>query len=632
MTMDAIWILMVLPAIMAAAAPLIPSAKNRGRAVYAAAGALMAFTLLFLSLWLGQGGQTVLLYIRTEAADHAMLAGEFLLMGLVVFLSFRHGKYPIALLSIVQTCLVAWVEGRTEFPEAPHMQIDCLTMLMCVIIAFVGGLICIYAVGYMKEYHHHHTEFADRSGFFFSMLFFFLAAMFGLVLSANLIWMYFFWEITSVISFLLIGYTRTEEAVTNSFRALWMNLLGGLGFAAAIALSALGLGTVELDQVVAAKSLLPLACLALAGLTKSAQLPFSSWLLGAMVAPTPSSALLHSATMVKAGVYLFIRLSPALSGNLVGAMVSFIGGFTFIAASMMAIAQNDGKKVLAFSTISNLGLIVACAGIGMEETIWGAVLLMIFHAVSKSMLFQAVGATENSIGSRDIENMHGLLLRLPMLTYIMGIGIAGMYLAPFGMLISKWVALKAFVDSGNYILVLFLAYGSASTMFYWTKWLAKLISMHHTKEEVHDATRRDQYFSMLLHAGTMLCLCLLFPFLAQQIVNPIISQIFGESHEVLSISVLNTMAIMLASVILVPAAMFLVTRAAHRDYVPIYMGGVNEGDNTYFTNSFGQPEHLYLTNWYLRFEFGMRHLRQPSEILSAGVLVVMFCVIIGGAI
>ena len=351
-----------------------------------------------------------------------------------------------------------------------------------------------------------------------------------------------------------------------------------------------------------------------------------------MVAPTPSSALLHSATMVKAGVYLFIRLSPALSGNLVGVMVSFIGGFTFIAASMMAIAQNDGKKVLAFSTISNLGLIVACAGIGMEETIWGAVLLMIFHAVSKSMLFQAVGATENSIGSRDIENMHGLLLRLPMLTYIMGIGIAGMYLAPFGMLISKWVALKAFVDSGNYILVLFLAYGSASTMFYWTKWLAKLISMHHTKEEVHDATRRDQYFSMLLHAGTMLCLCLLFPFLAQQIVNPIISQIFGESHEVLSISVLNTMAIMLASVILVPAAMFLVTRAAHRDYVPIYMGGVNEGDNTYFTNSFGQPEHLYLTNWYLRFEFGMRHLRRPSEILSAGVLVVMFCVIIGGAI
>ncbi len=145
-------------------------------------------------------------------------------------------------------------------------------------------------------------------------------------------------------------------------------------------------------------------------------------------------------------------------------------------------------------------------------------------------------------------------------------------------------------------------------------------------------TRADQYVSMFLHAGSMLCLCLLFPLLATRIVNPIILQIFGESHEVLSINVLNTMAVMLASVIVVPAAMFLVTKAAHRDYVPIYMGGVNEGDNTYFTNSYGLPEHLYLTNWYLRFEFGMRHLRRPSEIISAGVLVVLFCVIIGGAI
>ena len=121
---------------------------------------------------------------------------------------------------------------------------------------------------------------------------------------------------------------------------------------------------------------------------------------------------------------------------------------------MMAIAQNDGKKVLAFSTISNLGLIVGCAGIGAEETVWAAVFLMIFHSVSKSMLFQSVGATENTLGSRDIEDMHGLIIRVPKLAYIMGIGIAGMYLAPFGMLISKWVALKAFVDSGNFVLVL----------------------------------------------------------------------------------------------------------------------------------------------------------------------------------
>ena len=200
-------------------------------------------------------------------------------------------------------------------------------------------------------------------------------------------------------------------------------------------------------------------------------------------------------------IYLLIRLAPALAGTMTGeTMVSLIGGFTFIAASAMAIAQNDGKKVLAFSTVSNLGLIVACAGIGAQETIWAGVLLMIFHAVSKSMLFQAVGSVENSLGSRDIEDMHGLLLRMPKLTYIIGIGIAGMYLAPFGMLISKWAALRAFVDAGNFLLVLFLAYGSAMTMLYWTKWLSKLVSMHRTKEEaVKDITRRDQYLSMFVH-------------------------------------------------------------------------------------------------------------------------------------
>lgn len=629
--MGVIPVLILWPALIALLIPFLKQSKARGIAVYVGAGGVMILALTLLISWLS-GGQTVNLYQQTELIDHLMLAGELVLMVLIVYLSIKHRKYPVILLSVGQTGLLLWSETVQPVESPNHMTVDCLAMLMCIIVAFVGGLICIYAVGYMKGYHKHHTEYQDRSGFFFSMLFLFLAAMFGLVLSANLVWMYFFWEVTSVISFLLIGYTRTEEAVNNSFRALWMNLLGGLGFAIGIAVAAGTLGSVQLVDVVAAGAVIPVAMLAFAGLTKSAQLPFSSWLLGAMVAPTPSSALLHSATMVKAGVYLLIRLSPALCNTMTGMTVAFIGGFTFIAASMMAIAQNDGKKVLAFSTISNLGLIVACAGIGVEETIWAAILLMIFHSVSKSMLFQAVGSIENTMGSRDIESMHGLLLRLPRLTYIMGIGIAGMYLAPFGMLISKWVALKAFVDADNYLLVIFLAYGSATTMLYWTKWLSKLVSLHHTKEPVHDVTLPDQYLSMYVHSAATLLLCLLFPLVSTYVVDPMIVQLFGSAHEVLSMSVLTTMAIMLVSVIFVPSLMFLLTRATHRDYVPIYMGGINEGDNTYFTNSFGEPEHLYLSNWYLRFEFGMRRLMRPSVIVASGVLIVMLCVIVGGAV
>ena len=625
-------ILIAWPALMALVVPWIRDPGVRGRVVYLGAGVLMALAAFLLAGWLQGGGGILDLVGPVPVLDHLMLAGEFALMALIVVLCIRYKKYPVILLSVSQTVLMAWSELTCPVESATHLRIDCLTMLMIVIVALVGGLICIYAVGYMKAYHRHHTEYQDRSGFFFSMLFFFLAAMIGLVLSENLIWMYFFWEITSVISFLLIGYTHAEEAIHNSFRALWMNLLGGLGFAIAIVVAAHTIHTVQLNEVVAAGATIPVVLLAFAGLTKSAQLPFSSWLFGAMVAPTPSSALLHSATMVKAGVYLLIRLAPAMAGNMTGMMVSFIGGFTFIAASMMAIAQNDGKKVLAFSTISNLGLIVACASIGAEETIWAAVLLMLFHAVSKSMLFQAVGSIENCLGSRDIEDMHGLLLRLPKLTYIMGIGIAGMYLAPFGMLISKWVALRAFVDANNYLLVIFLAYGSATTMLYWTKWLCKLVSLHHTKVQVTDVTRKDQYFSMYIHAGATLGLCLLFPLVSSKVVTPIIQELYGTAHEVLSMSVLTTMAIMLISVLFVPALMFLLTRSTHRDYVPIYMGGANEGDNTYFVNSYGEPEHLYLSNWYLRFEFGRRRLMRPGVIISAGVIVVMMCVIIGGAV
>ena len=633
--MGVIPILIAWPALAAVVLPLVRSRKARAAVVYAAAAGMMLLAAVLLAAWLSAGKQTLFLApesIYTNYLDLAMLAGEFVLMGLIIALSIRHRKYPVILLSAGQTLLVAWSEIFYPVEKTTHMRVDGLAMLLCIIAAFVGGFICIYAVGYMKAYHEHHKEYKDRSGFFFSMLFLFLASMFGLVLSENLVWMYFFWEVTSVVSFLLIGYTRTEEAVHNSFRALWMNLLGGFGFAIAIVYSAATGGTVQLTDVVMSGAAIPVVLLAFAALTKSAQMPFSSWLLGAMVAPTPSSALLHSATMVKAGVYLLIRLAPALAGTLGGMMVAFIGGFTFIVASMMAIAQNDGKKVLAFSTISNLGLIVACAGIGVEETVWAAVLLMIFHSVAKSMLFQAVGSIENSLGTRDIEAMHGLLLRLPKLTYIMGIGIAGMYLAPFGMLISKWVALKSFVDADNYLLVLFLAYGSATTMLYWTKWLSKLISLHHTKEPVTDRTHRDQYLSMFVHAGATLLLCLVFPWVSSRIVDPIVRTLFGASHEVLSMNVLTTMAIMLVSVLFVPTLMFILTRTTHRDYVPIYMGGANVGDNTYFVNSYGEPEHLYLSNWYMRFEFGMRRLMRPSVIVSAGTLVVMLCMVIGGAL
>jgi NADH:ubiquinone oxidoreductase subunit 5 (subunit L)/multisubunit Na+/H+ antiporter MnhA subunit len=171
-----------------------------------------------------------------------------------------------------------------------------------------------------------------------------------------------------------------------------------------------------LDQVLVsgkALILIPAALIGFAGLTKAAQMPFSSWLVGAMVAPTPVSALLHSSTMVKAGVYILVRFAPVFQGTVVGYTLAFVGAFTFIIASGIAISQTNAKRVLAYSTIANLGLIVACAGIGTAEAIWAAILLIIFHAISKSLMFLSVGTVEHRIKSREIEDMNGLIVRMP---------------------------------------------------------------------------------------------------------------------------------------------------------------------------------------------------------------------------
>jgi len=147
-----------------------------------------------------------------------------------------------------------------------------------------------------------------------------------------------------------------------------------------------------------------------------------------MVAPTPSSALLHSATMVKAGVYLLIRLAPLLAGTTIGKVIALLGAVTFLASSIIAISKSDAKKILAYSTISNLGLIVTCAAIGTQESLWAAILLLIFHSISKSLLFLTGGSVEHQIGSRNVEDMDILLQVSRRLSVYMIVGIAGMFL------------------------------------------------------------------------------------------------------------------------------------------------------------------------------------------------------------
>ena len=237
-------------------------------------------------------------------------------------------------------------------------------------------------------------------------------------------------------------FTKTEEAIRNSFRQIIMNLLGGIAFLAALFFLVIEFNCIDFmdfivfGTVAPALVVFPLMCLSLAGITKAAQMPFHTWLLGAMVAPTPTSALLHSSTMVKAGVFLLIKCAPIYAVSFAPSiMVILIGGLTFLLCSMLAISQSNGKRVLAYSTIANLGLITACAGVGTAEAIWAAIFLVIFHAVAKSLLFLCVGTAEHHIASRDIEDMDLLFMKMPRLARMMMVAIMIMFVAPFGMLI-----------------------------------------------------------------------------------------------------------------------------------------------------------------------------------------------------
>ncbi|MDD6665699.1 MAG: proton-conducting transporter membrane subunit [Eubacterium coprostanoligenes] len=626
---------------------IVKDNKTRKVITYTSAGLIIFAALMFTVTYHIKGGGYITFNEEfligglpfVEIVDYLMVAGEVFLVVLITVLSIKYKKYYAAVLSIAQTALEFWYEfsGIKPKNQISNFYCDQLTIIMILIIAIVGTFITIYACGYMDDYHHHHgNEVKDRRGFFFAIMYVFIGAMFGLVLSNNLIWLYFFWEVTSVCSFLLIGYTRSAEAITNCFKALWMNLLGGLGMAIGIVMLGVNHSVTSLQGILEQdKSLivLPIICLSFGALTKSAQLPFSRWLLGAMVAPTPSSALLHSATMVKAGVYLLIRMAPAMSGEFSGYMVGLVGGLTFLAMSMLAITAYDGKKVLAYSTLSNLGLITACAGIGTEETVWAAIFLVIFHAVSKSLLFQTVGSIEHQTGSRDIETMHGLVRRYPYLTWTLVVGIAGMFLAPFGMLVSKWAALKAFVDTGlasgntleiivSTLLVLCICFGSATTLFYWSKWLATVLSSNPSDKRHKNTISINQWASLFTHGGLMILIVFVFPLISKYVVKPYTAKVFRNEYAVISYENIILTILMVIFIFVIPIAnYFLIAKNRPFPKADRYFNGVGTPDQIGFVDSFGKEKKEFLTNWYMEDIFGESHMYKPSVYTSIFLIV-----------
>jgi ech hydrogenase subunit A len=569
------------------------------RCLVIAVTALLVAASIALAIKLAPNDLTALKF-DPQVIGHVMEALEVAMAGFVIYIGLRRGRPLIAALMLGQFALMAWFgfQHGDGLQVERQLLVDRFSIIMALIIGITGGLICLYALGYMREFHEdYHPEIQDRRPFFFSLLFVFLGAMFGVVFANNLIWLYFFWEVTTLCSFLLIGYKQNDESIANALRALTYNLIGGLGFAIAIVWFFHRSGSIELTTLMRAApvvAIVPAALLAFAGITKSAQFPFTGWLLGAMVAPTPVSALLHSATMVNAGVYLIIRLAPVLQGSMAGTVVALVGAVTFLVASLAAIGTSDAKKLLAYSTVANLGLIVICGGIGTYEAVWAGVLLIVFHAVAKCLLFLCVGVIEHKLHSRDIEQMGGLVLKLPRLSVMLQIGIAGMFLAPFGMLISKWAVLKAVVDA-NPLIALFLVFGSAPTLFFWVKWLGKLLQISGPAENVEHGIDRLEWFALSVLSVLTTLTCILFPLISTHLVEPYVTEIYGQSGH-LAYGNLLIMSLMLVMVALFPLSFF--NYGWRGKVMDAYLGGGNVGGSTRFQAPMGAVHDVRMSNYY----------------------------------
>src|SRR5690554_5184911 len=294
--------------------------------------------------------------------------------------------------------------------------LDGLSMVFALLVTGIGALVFLFAHAYMKSY-------TGTTKFFFYLMFF-SVAMLGLVLSANLIQLFIFWELTSVLSFFLISFFHEKESARKAaLQSFYITGLGGLSLLAGV----ITLGSIvdsysindwlsNAEAIKESSLYFPGLLLILVGVfTKSAQFPFHFWLPGAMQAPAPVSAYLHSATMVKAGIYILARFSPILQdGFWWDNTLMITGGITMLYAAFHSIFRVDMKGVLAYSTISALGIIVFLLGLGNDYALTAAVVFIVVHALYKAALFLTTGIIDHAVHTRNLTELSGLRKVMPV--------------------------------------------------------------------------------------------------------------------------------------------------------------------------------------------------------------------------
>ncbi|MPV86516.1 hydrogen gas-evolving membrane-bound hydrogenase subunit E [Ostreibacterium oceani] len=347
-------------------------------------------------------------------------------------------------------------------------KLDGLSLLFALLITGIGVLVLVYSNGYMKSY--------ARVSRFYVVLLLFMASMLGVVLSDNIISLFVFWELTSLTSYFLIGFTHeNSQSREAALKALIITAGGGLALLAGFIILGSSAQSYDLSRILASAqvlqehALLPaaMALIIIGCFSKSAQFPFQFWLPAAMAAPTPVSAYLHSATMVKAGIYLLARMSPLFNGeDGWNASLVIFGAITMLIGATVAVIQSDLKTLLANTTVSALGLITMLIGIGTEYALHAAVIFIFAHALYKGSLFLITGIIDKQTGTRQIRQLGQLFRDMPItgtITLFACLSMAG--IAPLFGFISKETSYAAMLDMQSNAPLTTTAFFIASVMF-----------------------------------------------------------------------------------------------------------------------------------------------------------------------
>lgn len=431
------------------------------------------------------------------------MALDFILLGYFIYQGVKFKNKLVSILAVIQLILFSGVVGFDSSLSSHDILVDKVSSFMLLVVNIIGGIIILYALRYIQS-----EDFKQcKKNAFISILFFFVAVMNLIVTTNNLEIFFLAFELTTLCSYLLIRYRFDDIAINNALRALWMNQIGGIAILASLLISILYYDTIFIDILlnnVNDMFLIPVTLLVIAAFVKGASIPFDKWLLGAMVAPTPVSAILHSATMVKIAPYLILKIAPAFSPML-ASLVTLFGTFVFMSASMLALSKDFFKEILGLSTIALLGLMMAIAAIGTQEAVNICLLLIVFHAISKALLFLQAGILEKVYHLKYLQDINYMFAKSKLVVFFIVIGFASLTLPPFGAFIGKMNSIElmaSMIDKNLFFLfsLIFMLIGSVFLTLLYFKVVTKLLNNNKIEEDNTDIPFTYKFTSYFLVA------------------------------------------------------------------------------------------------------------------------------------